>query len=1527
MIRMSVSARQAQQTDTLEVFKLPSKRFAVGMIVVFVISIIGVCLLLGRLHYDELHDVARRNLHNLILVQDHFNQKLLTNSDEAINALTADLQASEIDVDALIHDYYALINNHSILQSLLILDTEGSVIFDSRPEQPSLGNNLADELFYSVHLSQDSDKWVIDQPVQNGDDNRWTVPISRAILDDNGKVSHVIVVSAFSLMWSESMDALSTSGEFVGMLTRDDGVILTTFPYVDALIGTQLSESQFSRARDNTLDLNILPSFLDGKAALVETLSMENAPATLIIEAVNVDDLFQIDTFVIIIILIASATLICGMAVLMLYLRQHHTLELQTDSLHQMNIRLQQDIQIRSKVENSLRDSEELYRIMTDLISDYAFSINVSEDNEIELDWITPSFYTMTGYSPNDYEEEFSSESRTHPDDIEIAQKDFKLTLLGKDTVAEYRYRIQSGDYIWIRVKRRPIWDDDQGRVVRFIGAVTNITAEKEAEFALRASEERYRYITELVSDGAFMIHIDKNGTAEREWLTDSFYKMTGYDSDNANSGQDINSRIHPDDRDRVERDIRQTNQNEQTISEYRWKNIITDNYIWMRVKRRPIWDEDEQRIVQIIGAVTDITAEKEANLALRESEERYRIVSELISDGAFMINVLPDGQLEPKWLTDPLLRGTDYTSDDIPQYLTLDFTVHPDDLPQIEADMKRVLAGEMVTSEYRSRIKGGKYRWMQTTRKPLWDELEGRVVSYYGVSRNINARMEAEIALRDSEERYRVISEMMVGYAYSSVVHEDGTIVREWLTDSFYTMSGYSKEAAYLEYAADRRAHPDFIDMLANDMERTLQGEETISEYPWRVQSGDYIWLRVKRRPIWNTDHTRVIRMICAGSDISIEKEAEIAMQQNQQRYREISELMSDYASSSRISDTGIQEVEWVIGSLEELTEVTPEDAINVTENLLKTVHPDDVTRIALDMEQTIQGHKTISEFRIIHDESQETRWLRVTRQPIWDEEHTRIARIMGGVTDITAQKDAETALRINEERYRTLTDLMSDYVYSLTVNSDNDLEMDWFAGSFERITGVHLENYVVKSQKDMIQGAHDVDRERSYSDIEKNFAGEQTVSEYRITHAVDHSMRWLRASRFPLVDDKTGRVVRILGAVTDITDQKMVEIALRDSEERYRQLTELLTDYAFSIRVEEDGRLFREWLVGNFEAINGYSIRRTGYIDTPEVRELHADELDEIKPDIQKTLQGEATVVEYEIINQQDKKPRWTRVTRQPIWNADHTRVIRYIGAVKEVTLEKEAEFMNREADELRQALAHEKGLHELRSRFVSMVTHEFRNPLAAIQSSTYILQKYNDRISEESRQEKFDRIYGQIARLTNLLEDLLKTGELEHHVLNFSSKKIDIVAVINELYAEYRDSIGREHELVLESDHDKILMNGDVYLLQQTLGNIISNAIKYSPLKSEVICRITLDNKEITIQVIDKGVGIPEKEYDELFKAFYRASNVSTQPGTGLGLLIAQQAIELHRGTISFTSKIGKGTTFTIKIPQGNITENDT
>lgn len=1772
---MSIKPTSLPDNRMLQVFKLPSRRFVVGMIILFVLSIIGICILLTRLHYNDLLNVANLNLQNLSLIQELYNHEILDDIQELVINTGLNFDDDALDTSLIDDEVLNFTNDHPMFQTLLVLDRDGNSIFDSRSGVSNTNLNLADTPYFTVHQSTSIDNLYVGIPLQGMIDTDWSIPISYPVYRD-GELRYVVVAYLSSSLWSRSFDGLDIEGEYLSVLATLDGQILTTSPYDVSVIGTSLSE-QYLEMRDSA---NLTPSSLQENSTLIDIDRVGTFPIYSIIEMIDTETFSELDNVVLIITLIGIVTTLSGCTVLWLYLRQYRVLRIQTSTLYQTNLNLEQEIQQRKGAEQTLTNSEMRYRAISEIISDYAFLMNVSEDGRMELEWASDQSYTITGYSDADLFNKVSPIRRCHPDDVEQLRQDMERTIAGEDTVSEYRTRMKSGEYLWVRAKRRPIWDDELGRVTQFIGTVTDITVRKEAEIALHESEERYRVIAEDMSGYAFAIHVNADKSRTIDWVTNSFYVMFGYTPEEINAQILPMSRCHPDDREKLQKDVELTLAGEETITEYRTKKRSGD-YVWIQVKRYAIWDETKKRVVRVIGVASDITARKEAELALRESEARYRTVTELISDYAFSTIVHEDGTRTREWLTESFYTMTGYGKDHatlIPDPIP---RTHPDDLEQVEKDLARTFIGEETVSEYRWRIASGEYIWTRVKRRPIWNAEYTYIERIIGAVTNITAQKEVEIALQESEEQYRLVTELISDYCFSCIVHIDGSFDVDWITDSYYTMIGYPIDS---EKSPIHHVHPEDKERLYHDLKLTCAGEKTVTEFRYKTQQGNYIWLRVERNPIWDDKTERVIRFIGAGSNITAEKEAEFALQQNEAIYREVSELMTDYAFSISMDASGQESLDWVIGSYEEITgkqdilthgvnywvndkeaqqvlqdkqltlrgqrsvseyrirnqitqnthwlrvtrqpiwddqqqrviryigaatditaqkeaelalqvsqthyrEVTElmsdyamsvliredgiggglewiagaieqttglhqDDVMKYPSSLSRLTHPEDKNLLTNDLERTLRGEKTKTEYRIIHAQTRKIVWLNVTRQPIWDKDYTHVERVIVVATDITSQKQAEfalsdseeryrlvselisdyvysekiyddqsseiewiagslesivgvsigdvyrqgkiplqihpddymgvmedniatragntivceyrvihaidetihwvresrrpiwdddsdqvvriisatsdithekmteAALRDSENRYRILTDLMSDYVYSLAVKPDNRIEMEWFAGSFESITGLIMEKFQVQTLQDMTRLTLDEDVPQAQSTIAKTLEGESTTGEYRIINAVDKKPRWLRISRYPVKDEKTGRVIRIFGATTDITAQKHAELALRDSEERYRLLTELLTDYAFSIRIEPDGRLYREWLLGQHKAIMGYEIDNEGYLDEMSFQ----DNLDMMREGIEKTIDGQITVHEYEFIHAEYEKPRWIRVTRQPIWDRTYTRVLRYLGAVKDITLEKEAEVISREADQLRQELDREKGLHELRVRFVSMVTHEFRNPLAAIQSSVSILDNYADRLDEEKRQEKYQRIYGQIERLTSLLEDLLEIGELENYMLRFSPQRVDVIDLIANLYSEYRETVGSNYNLILNHDADKLVTYGDVKLLEQTFGNIISNAIKYSPEGQDVICTVGVQDQNIIVTVQDFGIGIPERDYDRLFKAFYRASNVSTQPGTGLGLIIAKQSIELHRGEIYFTSVLGEGTTFTVTLPQviGDVNE---
>jgi len=239
-------------------------------------------------------------------------------------------------------------------------------------------------------------------------------------------------------------------------------------------------------------------------------------------------------------------------------------------------------------------------------------------------------------------------------------------------------------------------------------------------------------------------------------------------------------------------------------------------------------------------------------------------------------------------------------------------------------------------------------------------------------------------------------------------------------------------------------------------------------------------------------------------------------------------------------------------------------------------------------------------------------------------------------------------------------------------------------------------------------------------------------------------------------------------------------------------------------------------------------------------------------------------------------------------------------------------------RTEETIRRALENERELNELRSRFTSIVSHEFRTPLGIIMSAVELLRNYFERLDEARRQELFDDIHGATRRMAALMEQVLVLGRADAGKLSFTPGPVELEGLCAKLTDESQSATVKRCPVALETDGDLSGASGDEPLLRHIFSNLLSNAAKYSPAGSLVKFRISRDGGDAVFEVHDQGIGIPEADQPKIFEAFQRAGNVGETPGSGLGLLITKRCVELHGGEIFFRSKPGEGTAFTVRLP---------
>lgn len=383
---------------------------------------------------------------------------------------------------------------------------------------------------------------------------------------------------------------------------------------------------------------------------------------------------------------------------------------------------------------------------------------------------------------------------------------------------------------------------------------------------------------------------------------------------------------------------------------------------------------------------------------------------------------------------------------------------------------------------------------------------------------------------------------------------------------------------------------------------------------------------------------------------------------------------------------------------------------------------------------------------------------------------------------------------------------------------------------------------------------------------------------------------------------------ILKALGAVADSIalgiDRKRAQNALAESEARFSVAFQASPIFIGIARMSD----------GRFELINESFVNWSGYTreeilgrNTAELNVWErAEEREAFWTDLRRT--GSIRARECRFRNRSGKL--FTMLLSSEVIQLNRVPHMLTLGL--DITQRKLAE------EEMLKALAREKELSQLKSNFVSMVSHQFRTPLAIIQSSAELLREFMSKMNPAERDEQLESIAGNTRRMAGMMEEILVLSRLDAGRLDFRPAALDLNTFCRRVVDEVLSATNRQCSIELSMARTLPEARADERLLEHIFTNVLSNAVKYSEAGTSVHFEVKRESADAICAIRDKGVGIPEDDQKMLFTAFHRGANVENRPGTGLGLLLVKRCVELHHGKVQIESKIGDGTTVTVRLP---------
>lgn len=947
---------------------------------------------------------------------------------------------------------------------------------------------------------------------------------------------------------------------------------------------------------------------------------------------------------------------------------------------------------------------------------------------------------------------------------------------------------------------------------------------------------------------------------------------------------------MHVDDKERVKKKIMSFLADKDSYAEedvYRLYNKKSSRYYWMH-SRYKVRRNEEGVAISITGNSVDISETKEVGFELSKQREQYEFLVESLGQIVFTLD------------TNGNLLFASSSIEDISGYNINDLKARPlidlfseEYRGLLKDDLQKLLSANLMIVDKRVRLinSSGETIWVRIMLKTTYN-FNNEPDGFFGILENIHEKYNAELLLRDTNEQINSIlnnsKEIII-----TIDLEDNRVVN------------VNRAISILDYTPADFINSTYKDWPPNQQKKFLELMKLAVQSELQVKN--------QRIDLYNKTNSRFIPfefstsifyikntkyLMCVLRDIS---ERLIYEENLKHISNQLTHLINNIDDVYAIYNLKTNAYDFVSDNIENLFGCDKKLFYNDTEFWKSRIVNEDAKSVVTEVAKIVANKTKGQIFYRINSMQGEQKMI-LEKLVVSVDKDGEADKLYIVKTDYTNIENAEKSLIETQRKFQFISENLSDFISI----HDPDWNFTYASPSVKNILGFEPSEILGLGGFDLVH-ADDLqailDNSLNPIVLEKK----ETQFRYRMV-SKDGGYKWVETYAKPVINTK-GEISSIICSTRDVTDQINAENRLKESEEQYRLISENSNDLIGIHNLDKE-----------FIYVSPSCKQVLGY---------DAEELIGKKPQdvyLKKEPDGTSVINEANEVIRQKKERKYIsaiitktgeekllEVWLKPIFKGDELVALQ--SASRDVT-ERE-KLLN----ELEQSLEKERELNELRAKFVSTASHQFRTPLTVIQSGVEIMEMYIEDLPQEKKkkfQKQFIKLQEEIDRLSYLMNDVLLLGRANAGRTPYEPIKGNLVNFCKSILEnKYNNLYPPDRQVVLSVSGNEVPVLFDPKLLDHVVENILNNGYKYST-KGNLSLQIVFEDKCVKLILTDQGIGIPEDDIKNMFQPFYRAKNTYEFEGTGLGLSIVKEFVEKHGGNIYLTSELNKGTTVSVILP---------